>query len=110
MIRSAVTWTVFFAVSCCYGLGFWGSVQIRRSQQSDGLAFVTNLPPILFTPTFRILSLIGQLGIFVAPWMILNSGILWVFLGALALYVAGTAIGTVMVRAVDELVERGVGF
>lgn len=109
MDRVVITWTVFIAISFCYGLASWGSVQIRRSQQSHGMLFGSDLPPIVLTPTFRVLALIGQLGILIAPWMVLSHGILWVILVALALYIAGTAMGAVMVRAVDAIVERGIG-
>lgn len=110
MDRAAITWIVFGAVSVCFGLGVWESVQIHRSQQSHGVCYLRNLPPMIFTPIFRILKLTGQLGILIAPWMVLSRGILWVLAAALALFIGGTIMGGVISRAVDAMTERGIGF
>jgi hypothetical protein len=109
MDRAAITWFVFGAVSVCYGLGVWESIQIHRSQESHGVSYVTNLPPIVFTPMFRVVKLFGQFGILIAPWMILNRGIIWVIGAAFALFIGGTIMGGVISRSVDAMVKRGIG-
>lgn len=104
-----MTWIVFLAVSFCFALGVWESIQTRRSQLASGVGYLHDLPPVFFTPAFKVLKLVGQLGILLAPWLVLDRGILSVFLVALAMFIAGTVMGFLIWRAVEAITNRGVG-
>ena len=88
----------------CFGLGYWEfSVRMRLRQDPYGLGYSSGLPLVFASPTFKLLKLLGSVGIILVPLIYWSQGLMGAVLATAGYFVLGAVVGIAIPAIVNRI-------
>lgn len=91
-------------LALCYGLSYWEfHVRMRLGKDPYEWGHSSGLPLLFATPVFKVLKLLGSIGVVLVPLLYWNNGLMGVVAALAVFFVVGTIFGIAVPAIVNRL-------
>jgi hypothetical protein len=96
--------TALVFLSFCFGLSYWEfALRMRLRKEPYGLEYSSDLPSVFATPAFKLLKLLGSVGVILVPLLYWTKGIMGVVAALVVFFVLGAIIGIAIPAITNRL-------